>query len=64
MHTISDDLKFMDAKLVVHISDLSLLSNIRFDPLCLDGLLALMIYELTAQLEAGGDEICAFQSKL
>ena len=60
MHTISDDLKFMDAKLIVHVSNLSLLSDVGFDPLCLNSLLALMIYELTAKLEAGADEKCAF----
>jgi hypothetical protein len=60
MNTIPDDLEFVNAKLIVHISYLSLLSDIGLDPLGFNGFLALMVNELAAQLEASADEVCAF----
>ena len=64
MHTITNDLKFMNSKLIVHISDLSLLTNISFDPLRRHCFLALRIDPFVSQLETGTDKICAFQRKL
>ena len=63
MHTITNDLEFMYSKLIVHISDLSLLANISFDPLRRHRFLALMIDPFVSQLETGTDKICAFQRK-
>ena len=64
MHTITNDLEFMNSKLIVHVSNLCLLANISFDPLCRHGFLALVINPFVSQLETGTDEICAFQRKL
>ena len=55
MDSVSDDFKAVDAVLVVHVTDLSLLADVGFDPEGLQSLLAVVVDELAAKLEAGAD---------
>jgi hypothetical protein len=60
MDSVSDDLEFLERTCKLGISRLSLVSNIGFDPLGLDGLFALMVDKLTSKLEASAYKILTF----
>jgi hypothetical protein len=63
MNTIPDNFEFMNSKLVVEVSHLCLLANVRFGPVRLDCLLALVVYKLAAQPETGAHYIVALEWK-
>jgi len=63
VNSIPNDLELVHAKFVVKVAHLSLLSNVSPDPLRLDGLFALVVDVLIAQLEACAHVILTFKRK-
>lgn len=61
VHSVPDDLEFVDSEFVVEVADLSLFADVCSDPLGLDCLFALVVDVRIAEFEACAYEVLAFE---
>jgi len=63
VHSVADNFELVDAKLVVQVALLCLVSNVSLYPLRLDGVLALVVDILLAQFETRAHIVLSFKWK-